>query len=190
VAAPAPRKILVVSHFGGVGELCKRFISEGNQVKYCIKDKPSQDIHDGLIQKVKHWEPYIPWADLIWFDDTNFGKRCDELRAEGKAVIGPTAYSDKLEMDRGFGTEEMKKAGMTTIPDWSFTSLDEAIAFVKATPGRYVVKPDGVAQDEKALTYVGKAEDGADVIAILGNYKKKWAGKIHSLQIQQFVKGV
>ena len=51
------RTILVVSHFGGVGELCKRFLVEGNRVIYCIKDKPSQDINDGLIPKVKNWEP-------------------------------------------------------------------------------------------------------------------------------------
>ena len=184
------RTILVVSHFGGVGELCKRFLVEGNRVIYCIKDKPSQDINDGLIQKVKNWEPYVAQADLIVFDDTNFGKVADELRAQGKAVVGPCPYSDKLEMDRGFGSEEMKKAGMTVIPDWNFTSFDEAIAFVKQNPGRYVAKPSGKAQDEKALTYVGKQDDGSDVLAILENYKKKWGHKIHEIQLQQFVKGV
>ncbi len=184
------RSILVVSHFGGVGELCKRFLGEGNRVRYCIKDKPSQDINDGLIQKVKRWEPYVAESDLIVFDDTNFGKVADELRAQGKAVVGPCPYSDKLEMDRGFGSEEMEKAGMTVIPDWNFTSFDEAIAFVKQNPGRYVAKPSGKAQDEKALTYVGKQEDGSDVLAILENYKKKWGHKIHEIQLQQFVKGV
>ena len=184
------RTILVVSHFGGVGELCKRFLVEGNRVIYCIKDKPSQDINDGLIPKVKNWEPYVAQADLIVFDDTNFGKVADELRAQGKAVVGPCPYSDKLEMDRGFGSEEMKKAGMTVIPDWNFTSFDEAIAFVKQNPGRYVAKPSGKAQDEKALTYVGKQDDGSDVLAILDNYKKKWGHKIHEIQLQQFVKGV
>lgn len=185
-----PRKILVVSHFGVSGELCKRFMSEGNQVKYFIKDKSSRDINDGLIKKITSWEPYVDSSDLIIFDDANFGEICDDLRALGKAVVGPCPYSDKLEMDRGFGQAEMKKAGMTVLPDWNFTNLDQAIKFVQKNPGRYVVKPCGIAQDEKCLTYVGKAEDGSDIVAQLENYKKKWAGKIHEIQVQTFAKGV
>jgi len=184
------RKILVISHFGVSGELCKRFLMEGNQVKYFIKDKNSKDINDGLIAKVKSWEPHVEWADLIIFDDANFGKQADMLREMDKAVVGPCPYSDKLEMDRDFGQDEMEKAGMTVLPHWAFTSFDEAIDFVQATPGRYVLKPNGIAQDEKCLTYVGKSEDGSDAIAMLENYKKKWATKIKSIHIQQFSKGV
>lgn len=186
----ASRKILVVSNFGVSGELCKRFMEEGNAVKFFIKDKHSKDINDGLIKKIASWEPHVDWADLIIFDDANFGTVCEELREDGKAVVGPCAYSDKLEMDRSFGQEEMKKAGMTTLPEWSFTSMDEAIKFIKKNPARYVIKPSGKAQDEKALTYVGKTEDGADVISMLENYKKKWSGKIKEIQVQLFAKGV
>lgn len=185
-----PRKILVVSHFGVSGELCKRFMSEGNQVRYCILDKPSRDINNGLIQKVPTWEPHVDWADLIIWDDATFGKECDELREQGKAVVGPSVYSDRLEMDRSFGSEEMKRAGMTTLPEWSFKNLDQAIAFVKKNPARYVVKPSGKAQDEKCLTYVGKNEDGSDIVATLESYKKKWSGKIKEIQVQAFAKGV
>lgn len=185
-----PRKILVVSNFGVSGELCKRFMAEGNQVKFFIKDKDSKDINDGLIKKVPTWESHVPWSDLIIFDDANFGTIADELRDKGKAVVGPCPYSDKLEMDRGFGQEEMQKVGMTVLPDWNFSSIREAAAFVKKNPGRYVIKPSGKAQDEKALTYVGKTEDGADVLAMLDNYQKKWGSKIHEIQVQTFVKGV
>ena len=187
-----PRKILVISNFGVSGELCKRFMAEGNQVKFFIKDTQSKDINDGLIKKVKSWGPWVDWADLIVEDDagSGFGRMCDDLRERGKAVVGPSVYSDKLEMDRGFGQEEMRKAGMTCLPDWNFTNLREAAAFVKKNPGRYVIKPSGKAQDEKALTYVGKSEDGSDVVAMLENYQKKWGGKIHEIQVQTFAKGV
>ena len=184
------RKILVVSHFGAVGELCKRMMCEGNQVKFHIKDPHSKDINDGLIKKVPAWEPHVDWADLIIFDDTNFGKIIEGLRADGKAVVGGCIYTDKLEMDRGFGQEEMRKAGMTILPDWTFKNMDEAIRFIQKNPGRYVLKPNGVASDEKVLTYVGKSEDGSDAVAMLENYKKRWAGKIHDIQIQTFAKGV
>lgn len=186
----ATRKILVISNFGVSGELCKRFLEEGNQVRYFIKDRASKDINNGIIKKVDAWEPHVDWCDLVIFDDANFGKIADELREKGKAVVGPCPYSDKLEMDRKFGQEEMKKAGMTILPNWSFKNLDDAIKFVKSNPGRYVLKPSGIAQDEKCLTYVGKSEDGSDTIAVLENYKKKWANKIHEIQIQTFAKGV
>lgn len=185
-----PRKILVVSHFGCFSEAVSRMMAEGNHVRYCILDKESRDISDGLVKKVPTWERYVDESDLIVFDDSTFGKTCDELRDKGKIVLGPSVYSDKLEMDRGFGQQEMKKAGMSVLPDWTFQSLDEAINFVKKNPGRYVVKPDGKAQDEKALTYVGKSDDGKDIVDTLENYKKKWAGKIKSIQVQTFVKGV
>lgn len=186
----AHRKILCISHFGGMGELCKRLESEGNEVKYFIKDKGSKDIFTGLIGKVDAWEPHVAWADLVILDDSNFGDIVEELHEKGKPVIGGTCYTDKLEMDRGFGQEEMRSAGMTVLPDWSFKSLSEAIAFVKKNPARYVVKPSGTAQDEKCLTFVGKDEDGADVIETLTNYQKKWSGKIKEIQVQTFAKGV
>ena len=143
-----------------------------------------------MIKKVPRWESHVDLADLIIFDDTNFGEIIDELRVDGKAVVGGCPYTDKLEMDRGYGQEEMRKVGMTILPDWTFKSLDEAMRFIQKNPGRYVLKPNGTASDEKALTYVGKAEDGSDAIAMLENYKKKWAGKIHEIQIQTFAKGV
>lgn len=183
-------KILVVSHFGGVGEMAQRFLMEGHEVKFCITDPPSRDINDGLIKKVKHWEPWVEWSDLVVFDDTRFSKQAEACRAQGKAVVGPTEYGDQLELDRGFGQAEFKKAGMTTVPDWTFKSLDEAIKFVQQNPARYVAKPDGKASDEKALTYVGKNEDGSDVVTILESYKKKWAAKIKSIELQLFIKGV
>ena len=184
-----PRKILVVSNFGVSGELAKRLMAEGNQVRYYIEDEHSKDINNGLIQKLKEWRSSVPWADLVIFDDANFGEVCEELREDGKAVVGPSPYSDKLEMDRGFGQEEMKRAGMSVLPDWNFKSLDQAIAFVKKNPGRYVVKPCGKAQDEKALTYVGKMDDGSDIVSTLEIYKKKWSGKIKEIQVQTFAKG-
>jgi phosphoribosylamine--glycine ligase len=40
------------------------------------------------------------------------------------------------------------------------------------------------------LSFVGQEEDGLDVAAMLERYKKSWARKIHSFQIQKFAPGV
>jgi len=90
---------------------------------------------------------------------------------------GGTPYTDRLEMDRDFGQEEMSAAGLTILPRWEFDSFDAAIAFIKSTPGRYVVKPSGRAQNEKVLSFVGQEEDGLDVLTMLEHYKKGWASR-------------
>ena len=54
---------------------------------------------------------------MIVFDDTlGQGEKAEELRGRGKAVVGGTPYTDRLEDDRSFGQEELKKAGVTIIP--------------------------------------------------------------------------
>src|SRR6185295_7425158 len=73
---------------------------------------------------------------------------------------------------------------------WEFATFEEALKFVRKTPDRYVVKPSGKAQNDKVLSFVGREEDGKDVVAILERYKKGWATKVRSLQIQKFLSGV
>jgi phosphoribosylamine--glycine ligase len=98
--------------------------------------------------------------------------------------------TDRLEMDRDFGQEEMRAAGITILPRWEFDSFDAAIAFIKANPGRYVVKPSGRAQNEKVLSFVGQEEDGLDVLTMLERYRKGWSSKIKSFQLQKYASGV
>ena len=85
--------------------------------------------------------------------------------------MGGTPYTDRLEDDRGFGQSELKAAGVNIIPQQDFTSFDDAIAFVRASPNRYVIKPSGEAQNLKGLLFVGEEEDGRDVIGVLQDYK-------------------
>ncbi|MGA2379068.1 MAG: phosphoribosylamine--glycine ligase, partial [Spirochaetia bacterium] len=112
---------------------------EGNEVRYHIMMKSEREVAEGFVEKVDRWEESKEWADVIVFDDCEFGALADRLRTDGKAVVGGTPYTDRLEMDRDFGQEEMRTAGITILPRWEFDSFDAAIAFIKSTPGRYVV---------------------------------------------------
>ena len=187
---PAVTRFLFISKFALIHDLAWQVQQEGYEVKYHIMSKGDRDVGDGFVEKVDRWEDFKDWADVIVFDDCEFGTLVEKLRKEGKAVIGGTSYTDRLEMDRDFGQEEMKAAGMTTLPRWEFTSFDDAVAFVKENPGRYVVKPSGRAQNEKVLSFVGQEEDGLDVISMLEHYKKGWSSKIKVLQLQKFASGV
>ncbi len=183
------RKFLFVSEEALIGDLAWQVKKEGHEVKYYIGEKASRDICDGFVDKCDDWKKEVDWADVVVFDDVFFGAEADKLRKQGKAVIGGSVYTDKLEEDREFGQAELKKVGVTVLPHWDFKDFDEAISFVKKNPSRYVLKPTSKG-GEKELLFVGQEEDGADVINVLELYKKAWAKKITDFQIQKYVSGV
>lgn len=163
---------------------------EGHQVKFFTQSQNEKDVGDGFVENIDAWEPLKEWASVIVFDDIGFGASAEKLRAEGKHVVGGTVYTDKLENDREFGQEELRKVGVNVLPSWNFNSFDEAIDFVSKNPDRYVIKPSGRAQNEKELLFVGQEEDGEDVQQVLEHYKKNWSTKIKAFQIQKFASGV
>lgn len=183
------KKFLFVTIYADIIDLAWKIKNEGNEVKFYIEDKDVKDIGDGFVDKVEKWEEFKDWADVIVFDEIGFGSIAEKLRKEGKLVIGGSVYTDKLEMDRNFGYQEMIDAGINVIPSWAFTDFDEAIKFIQKNPDRYVVKPCGK-QDEKELSFVGEEEDGKDVIQILELYKLRWSKKVKTFQLQKFISGV
>jgi len=188
--SPGPVKFLFISKYALIHDLAWDVVKEGSEVRYHIMSKADREVGDGFVEKAERWEDFKDWADVIVFDDCEFGPLVERLRREGKAVIGGGTYTDRLEMDRDFGQEEMKAVGMTTLPRWEFTSFEDAIAFIKENPGRYVVKPSGRAQNEKILSFVGQEEDGLDLLMMLERYRQGWASKIKSFQLQKYAAGV
>ena len=183
-------KFLFVSPEALSVDLAHVLRQEGNDVKFSVQSATEKDVGDGFVEKIDSWEDQVDWADVIIFDDIGFGKTADKLRAEGKKVIGASAYTDRLENEREFGQQELAKAGVSVLPNWNFSDFEEAIKFVQGNPGRYVIKPSGRAQNEKELLFVGQEADGNDVINVLAHYKKNWSNKIKIFQIQQFSSGV
>jgi len=168
-----------------------RIQQEGQDVLYYIANKTDGDIGDGFVQKVDKWEPHVDWADVIVFDDVlGQGKIAADLRKKGKLVIGGTPYTDRLEDDRSFGQDELKKYGVNILNYKEFTDFDSAIEYVKENPRRYVIKPSGEAQNIKRLLFVGMEEDGSDVIRILEAYKRVWSSTIKVFQLQNRMTGV
>jgi phosphoribosylamine--glycine ligase len=186
-----PRKFLFMSLDNLIGDIAWQLIKEGHEVKYFVKEEDEREVGEGFFPQVTDWEKEVEWADVIIFDDVlGQGTIAQKLRKQGKAVIGGTPYTDKLEDDRTFGQEELKKGGVSIIPYKEFTSFDDAIKFVQDNPGKYVIKPSGEAQNMKGLLFIGEQDDGGDVIQVLGDYKKAWAKKIPVFQLQKRVTGV
>ncbi|KKW39919.1 MAG: Phosphoribosylamine/glycine ligase [Candidatus Peribacteria bacterium GW2011_GWC2_54_8] len=184
-----PKKFLFVSLSALISDIAWQIRKEGNEVKYFIADPGEKEVGSGFVEKVDKWEDFVDWADVVIFDDTlGLGEKAQKLRQQGKAVIGGTPYTDKLEDDRSFGQEEMKKNGINILPYQQFSSFQEGIAFVKANPGKYVLKPCGEAA--KQLLFVGNEEDGSDVIRVLSAYQHTWHKEVKVFQLQKRISGV
>ena len=104
-----PMKFLFVSLESLSGDLAWTVKKEGHEVKAYIKAKSDYDVYNGFIEKVDKWEDWIDWADVILFDDVEFGEAAEKLRRKGKLVVGGAVYTDRLEIDREFGQAELKK---------------------------------------------------------------------------------
>jgi phosphoribosylamine--glycine ligase len=186
-----PKKFLFVSKESLSGDLAWQIKKEGNEVKAFIESEEDKDVYDGILDKADNWAEHIGWADVVVFDDTGFGEAADKLRKEGKLVVGGSLYTDKLEEDRKFGQDELKKAGINNLTTEYFSDYNKAIEYLKENPGRYVFKPCGaISSAEKDLLFIGKEEDGLDLIEVLAHNKKAWSKKIQYFQLQKFVSGV
>ena len=183
-------KFLFVTEESLSADLAWQLKKEGHDVKMYCHGNGEKDVGLGFFEKVDEWESLKDWADVFVFDDIGFGAKAEQLRAEGKFVVGGNSYSDKLELDREFGQSELNAVGVDVLPSWNFTSFDDAIEFVKKNPDRYVLKPSGKAQSEKELLFIGQEPDGKDILQVLEHYKANWSKKIKEFQMQKFAEGV
>lgn len=184
-------KFLFVSWESLSGDLAWKIQNEGHEVKIYIKNPDDSDVYEGFLERVPDWKATVDWADIIVFDDVGFGTQADNLRKNGKLVVGGSAYTDRLEEDREFGQQEMKRLGLLTLPHWDFSDYDKALEYIKNNPGRYVFKPSGLsAGDSRGFLFSGKEEDGKDLYEILSQNKKVLEKRIKQFQLQKFVSGV
>jgi len=182
--------ILFVSIDGLISGIAYKAVQEGHNIKFHIIDSKFSDIADGFVPKSDNWKKDVKWADLIVFDDIGYAKEVKRLKKQKKLVIGGTKYTDKLEADRTFGQEELKKAGISIALFKEFRSFQEAIKFVESNPKRYVIKPSGDAQNTKHFIFVGKEKSGQDVVEVLKTYQKKYSKTIKVFQLQERIIGV
>lgn len=183
-------KFLIVSKWGDSLDIAYRLKNEQHEVLMSIQDRDSKEIGFGFVRKTNQWQKYTDWADVIVFDYTGFGVQADQLRKQGKLVFGGSTYTDQLELDRNFGHLELIKHKIKTIPSKEFTNFPEAIDYIRAHPDCYVIKPCGETQEYKQLLFVGKDDQGHDVIKMLEAYQKTWGATFGVFQIQRRVKGV
>lgn len=184
-----PKKFLFIAGGAMINDLAWQVHKEKNQVKYFINLKKYKNIADGFVPKTDNWQTNMAWADVVVLEQPGIIKG-GLLKKYAHKIIGHSRYTDHLEYDRGFGQEELKKAGVNILPYQEFSDLDQAIAYIKTKPAAYVLKMSGEAGFEKSLLYVGFLPSGQDVIERLQAYKKSHRHLIRSFILQKKVTGV
>ena len=181
--------------FLGIGEYCDlgamyiRLIEAGHEVKVYVENVDYLDVYAGILDFTQDWRSELDWIrdagrnGIILFESATKGVIQDALRQEGYQVIGGSAFGDMLEGNREYGQQIMHEMGMPIAKSYHFTDYERAITFIRASKKRYVYKSNG-ADSERTRNYVGKSEDGADLIAILSHYKNQ---QIEQVAIIDFV---
>ena len=126
---------------GGNLWLHKRLVDEGHEVLVYIdkeNGKNSQHVGDGIIPKTLNlgeWTQFARHAGTIsLFDFTGKGELADRLRSAGCFVVGAGEFCDRLENDRPFGEAFAEAHGIQAPPSYRFSTLTQAIAFLKKDP--------------------------------------------------------
>ncbi len=163
------KRILVVSRYGDGADLAFRLGLDSNQVRLFIQEPAYQDIGEGLVPKVKAWQPSVSWADMIVFDYSGLSPIWRQV-CKVKPCFGGSDWADRLEDDRAFGHEIMRRIGLQSIEALTVKSVDQAAAHIKSHPVPHVVKPMGP-KVEKHHTIIGEHPNGEDVLRLLERFK-------------------
>ena len=160
-------RILGIGARADLGSLYLALMREGHEVRVHAHDDGFPTLFDGLVEKVTDWRAELPWVGqdgLVLFEKVGRGALQDELRAQGHRVIGGSALGDRLEYDRAFGQEALRRTGLRTAPAHDFPDAAAAAAWLRANPGRTVLKHFNNAR----ATFVGSHAAGLDVLYQLG----------------------
>jgi hypothetical protein len=109
-------KIAYHSLDGSTISWCRRCYDEGADILLYIPTRESNRIGENIVPKTESKEEWMEWGNespdtIYFFDASGSGELGDELKKEGKIVVGSGKFMDKLESDRKFGEELAKKVG-------------------------------------------------------------------------------
>jgi phosphoribosylamine--glycine ligase len=171
-------RFLGVGEYNDLAAMYHGLAQDGHEVRVFIADPSCQDVFEGLLQTSLDWRAELQWVreakedGVILFESADMGEQQDQLRRQGFQVIGGSALGDRLEADRAFGQKVFQDAGLHIAQSHRFTRYGEAIRFLTAQGGRYVLKFNG-ANSPRTRNYIGEMDDGADMLALLSMYERR-----------------
>lgn len=169
-----------------------RLIQEGHDVRMWIRNAEAKSVGDRIVPKVGDFEDLIvdasPDNDVFIFDVSGNGVFADYLYRAGFPVLGGSVLADRLERDREFGASIMRRCDIEVPETLSFTSFEDGIEHVRATPDtRWVYKPSKQLGD---LSPSHVSYDAEDLIEMLNNISKDVDIANPQFELQAFEKGI
>jgi phosphoribosylamine--glycine ligase len=179
--------VLVVSRHGDGVPLALRLAQEKHIVKVFIEEEKAKGSLKGfknpsIIGSLRMLEQY----DLVLFDMVGMGNRADEIKEEGRLVMGGGKFNDKLELERDYG-ERVASLTKVKIPKtFEAESPQECLKYLESSGKAQVIKPLG--NQPPGLTLVSKDERNRTLISLVKGGK---LGKdVTPCLIQERVDGV
>lgn len=165
-------RILGIGEDHCLGDLYRRLVAEGHEVRVHVACPESHGVMAGLVTRCEDWRAELDWIraagtdGVLLFETACHGEVQDALRRDGFQVIGGSAWGDRIENDRDYGQQVLRDAGLRTAATHRFEGFAQGIAFVLEHPGRYVYKLCD-SHTASSRNYIGQLDDGADVIGVL-----------------------
>ena len=191
-----PVRFLGIGETNDLGDMYLRLMRAGHDVRVHMSDPDSAGVMEEMVSFVEDWRGELDWIrdagddGIVVFETATMGGIQDELRRDGFNVVGGSALGDRLEGERDFGQQVLRDAGLSTAGQRKCAGFDEAIDFVRSSPGRYVLKLDGSNWPSTA-NYVGQMDDGADMIALMSAVSHNWTSEERpSCILMDYVEGV
>ena len=162
---------------------------------YCAPGNPgTADIAHNLPIAADDLDRIADAADMYAIDLTVIGPEvplarglADRLRAEGRAVLGPSAAAAQLEASKAFAKQVMASAGVRTAASESFTDLKQALAYVDRHSEPLVVKASGLAAGKGAIVCATRQEAARAVRSMLETGEFGDAGR--TVVVEAFLEG-
>jgi phosphoribosylamine---glycine ligase len=189
-------RILVVGGGGREHALCWALRRENPDADlYCAPGNPgTASLARNLPIAADDLDRLADAADMYGVDLTVVGPEAplarglaDRLRAEGRAVFGPSAAAAQLEASKAFAKEIMASAEIPTASSRTFQELRSALNYVESHPEPMVVKASGLAGGKGAVVCDTRHEAADVVRAMLGEGRFGDAGR--TIVIEEFLEG-
>jgi phosphoribosylamine--glycine ligase len=189
-------RILVVGGGGREHAICWLLRRENHQAAiYCAPGNPATaEIAHNLPIAADDLDRIADAADMYAIDLAMIGPEvplarglADRLRAEGRAVVGPSAAAAQLEASKAFAKQVMSAAGVRTAVSETFTDVKPALAYVDRHDEPLVVKASGLAAGKGAIVCATRQEAARAVSMMLETGEFGDAGR--TVVIEAFLEG-